>query len=727
MATVVLGALGTLVGGPLGGAIGALAGRQVDGAIIGKSTREGPRLKDLAVTTSSYGQPVARLFGRVRVAGSVIWATDLVERAERSGGGKGRPSTTSYSYTMSFAVALSSRPIESIGRIWADGSLLRGASGDLKVGGAMRVYAGHGDQAADPLIASAMGGQCPAFRNCAYVVFEDLQLADFGNRVPVLTFEVIADQREVELADIVAPLGAAATASAPLGGLLGYEHADGDLRTALAAMDELYPLACRASDSGVRLDRLAPATDTLPILPPPVVDRDGGGGEDLEQGRALSRVAGGRAIPAAMRYYDVDRDYQPGVQRVEGLPPGDGGGRTLEFAGALMASTARSLAQGAARKARARSDRLIWRVSSLDPSVGPGSHVSAPGHGGRWVVVATEWRGDAVELELERYLGGPMRAPSAHPGTTMPPADHPATPTWLHAFELPWDGQGSASERWLYAAVSSSGPGWGGAALYIEHGGTLQPAGTSGRSRAIAGTLRTALAPSQALRLEAGAAMELDLIATDMAFDPATPEQIANGANRLLIGDEIIQFAAAEPLGERRWRLVGLLRGRGATERAAARGHPAGTAVVLLGGGLVVLGSGDVTAEPARVAAIGLADEEPVYSLIGNSGMSLRPPAPVHGAARRTVDGRLHLRWTRRARGNWQWPDGIETPLVEETERYRVGAGPIDRPLVTWETDRPELQLALADLAALPAETPFWVRQIGRHAPSDAALLQMAT
>ena len=58
MATLVLGAVGTLVGGPLGGALGALAGRQIDGAIIGSPKREGPRLDELKVTTSSYRQPI---------------------------------------------------------------------------------------------------------------------------------------------------------------------------------------------------------------------------------------------------------------------------------------------------------------------------------------------------------------------------------------------------------------------------------------------------------------------------------------------------------------------------------------------------------------------------------------------------------------------------------------------------------------------------------------------
>ena len=140
MATLVLGAIGTLVGGPLGGAIGATLGRGLDSMIIGSPSREGPRLKELAVSTSSYGQPVPALYGKVRAPGTIIWATDLKEQRESSGGGKGKPKTTTYSYSISLAVALSSRPIDRIGRIWADGNLLRGRGGDLKTGGTLRTY-----------------------------------------------------------------------------------------------------------------------------------------------------------------------------------------------------------------------------------------------------------------------------------------------------------------------------------------------------------------------------------------------------------------------------------------------------------------------------------------------------------------------------------------------------------------------------------------------------------
>src|SRR3546814_18015569 len=56
-----------------------------------------------------------------------------------------------------------------------------------------RWYDGSEDQAADPLIASALGiASASAFRGLAYVVFEELELGAFGNRIPSLTFAVEA-------------------------------------------------------------------------------------------------------------------------------------------------------------------------------------------------------------------------------------------------------------------------------------------------------------------------------------------------------------------------------------------------------------------------------------------------------------------------------------------------------------------------------------------------------
>ena len=109
MATLILNAVGAAVGGPIGAAIGAVIGQVIDRRIFAPKGREGPRLADLSVQSSTYGARLPKLFGRMRLAGTVIWATDLKEVRSRQSTGKGQPKATVYSYSASFAVALSSR------------------------------------------------------------------------------------------------------------------------------------------------------------------------------------------------------------------------------------------------------------------------------------------------------------------------------------------------------------------------------------------------------------------------------------------------------------------------------------------------------------------------------------------------------------------------------------------------------------------------------------------
>jgi hypothetical protein len=186
MAQVILGGVGGIVGGGVGRAIGAALGGVVDRAVVGAlspARQVGPRLETLKLQSTAEGAPMACVFGRARVTGQMIWAARFLERRNQSGGGKGGPRTVDYAYSLSFAVALCEGPIDGIGRVWADGRPM-----DLS-GATMRVYRGTEDQSPDPLI-EAVEGAAPSYRGTAYVVFEDLPLGPYGDRVPQLSFEV---------------------------------------------------------------------------------------------------------------------------------------------------------------------------------------------------------------------------------------------------------------------------------------------------------------------------------------------------------------------------------------------------------------------------------------------------------------------------------------------------------------------------------------------------------
>ena len=212
MATIVLSAAGGALGGSLGGSLGGLGmatlGRAT-GAVLGQaldarlfsnqtsagSTVEVGRTNRLRIGSSSEGEEIAKVYGRTRVSGQIIWATRFKEtvhtKTSRSGGGKGssgsHSSTTQrYTYSINLAIALCEGEIARVGRVWADGSEV-----DLSTLN-MRVYRGEADQQPDPLIEAIEGTDAvPAYRGTAYVVLEDLQLGDFGNRVPQFSFEVV--------------------------------------------------------------------------------------------------------------------------------------------------------------------------------------------------------------------------------------------------------------------------------------------------------------------------------------------------------------------------------------------------------------------------------------------------------------------------------------------------------------------------------------------------------
>ena len=205
MAALVLSVAGGAAGavfGPAGAIagriVGALAGNMIDQALFGSTARSvtGPRLADLDVMASTEGAPIPRLYGRARLSGQVIWATrleEVVSTSSQTSGGKGglggataTTTTTTYSYFANFAVGLCDGEIGSVSRIWADGDLLDTSTLTL------RVHRGGEDQLPDDLIVAKEGAEnTPSYRGLAYVVFERLPLADFGNRIPQLSFEIV--------------------------------------------------------------------------------------------------------------------------------------------------------------------------------------------------------------------------------------------------------------------------------------------------------------------------------------------------------------------------------------------------------------------------------------------------------------------------------------------------------------------------------------------------------
>jgi hypothetical protein len=234
------------------------------------------------------------------------------------------------------------------------------------------------------------------------------------------------------------------------------------------------------------------------------------------------------------------------------------------------------------------------------------------------------------------------------------------------------------SEGWRKAELSAS----------FDGGASWEAAGPSA-GPAVMGEARTALAPAGSALIDERSSVEVELLNDLMWLEGRTDAALIGGANLALLGSELIQFGRVEPLGERRFRLSRLLRGRRGTEWAAGL-HSGGDAFLLIEESTLVPLEAPVAATggPAQVTAIGIGDgEEGPVAEAEVSGEALRPPSPVHLTVRRAPSGDCDIRWVRRSRNGWAWIDGSDTPLGEEREEYavRIAAPGIERVVQTAE------------------------------------------
>ena len=718
MATLILTAVGTAIGGPIGGAIGAAIGHYADqNLLFAPKARHGPRLGDLAVQTSAYDTPIPKIFGTMRVAGTVIWSTDLIESRSTSGGGKGRPRTVTYSYSASFAVALSARPIRSVGRIWADGKLLRGSAGDFKAATGFRLYTGDEDQPADPLIVSALGAaQTPAFRGIAYVVFENLRLEDFGNRIPSLTFEIEADPAPVGLGAIAGELSGDEIEAGPTPVLGGYAALGDTVRSAIEALAGVIPLSLADRDERLHLS-------AEPPVPVAVAEAEECGRREI-----VRRAASALPAEVSLAYYDPARDFQTGLQRATVSGPVD----TRSFdrralPAALSADAAKAFAEYRLTALHAGRSTAKLRLGWSRAALRPGDSLLLEGESGLWRIRRLTVGPMDLDLELQRLsnesLPGTVTAGS---GDSVHEPDLTHGPTLLRLVELPF-----ADPRWaqpkLVVAAAGEGAGWRRAELLasFDGGASWQEAGTSA-APAMLGTTLSALGPAPGTLFDAASAVEVELANEAMWLENASDDALVNGANLALLGGELVQFGAAQWLGGRRFRLSRLLRGRRGSEWAAA-GHIAGEDFLLLDTEtLVPLDQGaELVGGEVRVSALGVGDEDaPATASLQVSGEALRPPSPVHLRAERRPSGDINVSWVRRSRLGWAWASESETPLSEETERYRLviaGSGferGIESAVSSFVYTAAEQSL---DGAAVPMTIS--VVQIGTYAASRPATL----
>lgn len=652
MASVLFSTVGQAVGGPLGAGIGLAVGASVDSSVFGRGRRGA---QDGFAIRSAYGEGIPFVFGRTRVGGQVIWATSPAVAGSKGGGRRAR--------STSFAVAVSRGPIGTVGRIWADGSLLRNADGELLSDTEFRVHSA-GQSQADPLIAAAEGDAAPAYVQLSYIVFENFDLGPYGNRIPSLSFEVEAEAGSVSewLEQLTRSIGAHVDVAPTAQSIEGYAA-----RLDPFAEDFSALLAASGRKVGLRDGRLSllHGPRTISLSRNHLV-ASGGEADEAMMIRQDVRPSG-----VGLAFQDLDRDYQLGWQQE--LRAGRGAVLSLSWPAAASASAARTIALRLFQDSESGADTIRFAVSHRFLDLNVGDMVNF-GDQRLWLVVRKEVQGLTILLEGRRV---PRTVPPAvvpsDPGRVLHPPSTPAPPSITMVVEPPvpiWRGSGAS----VVLAVSG-GSGWRGADVEMLQGGDPLLIGTA-RETLPFGELDLALEAGPATIWDERNSLVVNVVDQESDFSSRSRSDVLDGGGLICVGEELLQYRDADVVGPTRIRLSGLLRGRFGT---SASGWPAGTRVMAVPrvGAVSFDVAPDMLGRQLRFLVAGAGDSvggSPVSHIVSGSGGA--PLAPVHVRGGRRPDGGIVCGWVERKRAYWQWdvPDAF-APAHRYVWQFRAGSG----------------------------------------------------
>lgn len=715
MAVLALGFIGEAIGGSIGGtilgvsaaSIGGFIGSAIGGLLdnlLFPQKQNGPRLDDLRVQVSTYGNPIALLFGpENRLAGNVIWSTGLKETRHHQHNKIGIVTGSTYTYSASFAVALCEGTIKDFRKIWANGKLVWDASGSTGIintgdpfgaqssglWAEIRFYPGDFDQLPDPTIEGVMGmGNVPAYRGTAYVVFTDYQLADYGNRIPNLEFLIEKDESITcaEVLSIIAErcgIDRNTVSTTSVEGLVrGYAIATQSSGTAaLQQLALVYNFDTASVGGGLRF---APRGNgpCATIEPRQLAGHvwDDERPELISWTRALET-----SMPreASLSFADPERDYQINTQTARRQAGSADSNLSSQITIVVDVDTGRRLA-----------DRMMWEAwmgrttatsNTDDRLIGlePGRvYVFTTPAGFEPLRLKRRTRGadGVMELELARDRSEVYRsaalgveAPVPHQTVNVP------GPSILALLDSPILAD-SDDDTGFYYLVDGLTAGWRGADVVrsMDGGATFDEVAPDG-FRAKLGTIDM-LGDGVTAVFDYANTMRVTLQSDSDELVSATELAVLNGANAAWVGPqnghdgEVLQFTTAALVAPGVYDVTGFLRGRLGTEFATGT-HSTGDLFVLLETGplqRIDYSPSDWNKERVYKAVSLLtaeadADPEPFT----NTGEGKRPLSPVFVKGDE-VAGDLVISWIRRSRLRQPGLGGGPLALGESTEAYEV-------------------------------------------------------
>ena len=201
MAVLAFAAVGAFLAPAGYAALGWTVGSMLGSMLFAPSAKSqtGPRITDLQIQNSSYGQMIPIHYGNVRMAGNIVWMAPLIAVQKKKKIGK-KKYYKWYEYYATFAISFGEYgldPRRKITKVWMDGDKVfdsRRPQLQPKYGKPQiyfQEYHGEETQLADPEMEKYMGvGNVPAYRGQLIALFPRLFLKPYANRLPNIIVEV---------------------------------------------------------------------------------------------------------------------------------------------------------------------------------------------------------------------------------------------------------------------------------------------------------------------------------------------------------------------------------------------------------------------------------------------------------------------------------------------------------------------------------------------------------
>jgi hypothetical protein len=329
-----------------------------------------------------------------------------------------------------------------------------------------------------------------------------------------------------------------------------------------------------------------------------------------------------------------------------------------------------------------------------------------------WFVDKATIDGLVTVVEL-RPSWEPDVALIGEPGRIVANSDFLEAPTSLALIESPNVNDAQAGGPTLLIAGSSPNPGWSVRPLTVRSSGQSFIAQTAARKSTL-GRALTVLADGGPFLIDELNSIDVELVDQQQWMTSCDDDALGDGANLAILGNELVQFGVATPLGNGQFRLTHLLRGRGGTEWASGT-HAVGDLFCLLDTNSLRSVALPVWMRGSNVIA---ADKNGSSVSLIFGAESARPLAPTNLSAEVEADGDLVLSWTRRSRSGFAWVDEVDAPLGESREQYSITVS-ADSGSLDLTAGEPSLIIAASELAGLGGGTAIIeVRQLGDWAAS---------